>query len=168
MSQSQSFLRLNVGFIVHQTIGYSRDFDFNFPALKLDDELSLTGLTGVVRVTRTPQGLLVQVKLQANTLCTCVRCLEDFDQPLQADFSELYAFDRRSVTESGLILPDNGHINLAPLIREFMHLEIPISPICRTDCRGLCLECGANLNITPCDHKSTTGDGRLSALQSLL
>ena len=88
--------------------------------------------------------------------------------PLQVDFSDLYAFDHRSVTESGLILPDNGHINLAPLLREFMLLEIPISPICRTDCRGLCLECGTNLNITPCDHQRTTGDSRLDALQSLL
>ena len=167
-SQSQSFLRLNVGFIVHQTIGYSRDFDFNLPEIKLDEDLVLNNLHGVVRVTRTPQGLLVQVKLQAHTSNSCVRCLEDFEMPLQVDFSDLYAFDHRSVTESGLILPDNGHINLAPLLREFMLLEIPISPICRTDCRGLCLECGTNLNITPCDHQRTTGDSRLDALQSLL
>lgn len=168
MSQSQSFLRLNVGFIVHQTIGYSRDFDFNIPEIKLEDDLVLKNLSGVVRVTRTPQGLLVQVKLHSVARCTCVRCLEDFDQPLTVDFSDLYAFDHRSITDSGLILPENGHINLAPLVREFMLLDVPISPICRTDCRGLCLECGANLNIAPCDHQHAFGGSRSNVLESLL
>lgn len=168
MSQSQSFLRLNVGFIVHQTIGYSRDFDFNIPEIKLEDDLVLKNLSGVVRVTRTPQGLLVQVKLHAVARCACVRCLEDFDQPLTVDFSDLYAFDHRSITDSGLILPENGHINLAPLVREFMLLDVPISPICRTDCRGLCLECGANLNIAPCDHQHAFGGSRSNVLESLL
>lgn len=168
MSLSQSFLRLNVGFIVHQTIGYSRDFDFNLPEIALDEDLTLKDLSGVVRVTRTPQGLLVQVKLQANTIRNCVRCLEDFVLPLQVDFSELYAFDRRSITESGLILPENGHVNLAPLVREFMLLDVPINPICRTNCLGLCAECGANLNIAPCDHQHASGNSQLNVLQSLL
>jgi len=166
--QSQSLLRLNVGFIVHQTIGFCRDFDFNIPEIKLEDDLLLKNLSGIVRVTRTPQGLLVQVKMRASSLINCARCLEDFDQLLDIDFSDLYAFDHRSVTDSGLILPDNGHINLAPLVREFMLLEVPINPICRSDCRGLCLECGANLNIAPCDHQLASGKEHSSSLESLL
>lgn len=156
MSDSNSLLRLNVGFIVHQTIGFSRDFNFDIPEVSIEPDLHLTNLVGVVRVTRTPQGLLVQVKMQAIVQAECVRCLEIFPQPLEVDFSELYAFNKRSITESGLILPENGYIDLAPLLREYMFLEVPISPFCRPDCKGLCQECGTNLNLSSCEHVTST------------
>ncbi len=167
MSDTHSLLRLNVGFIVHQGIGYYRDFDFNLPQVTIEPDLSLTALTGVVRVSRTPQGLLLEAKLQANTPAECVRCLEMFTLPLQTDFSELYAFDKRSVTDSGLILPENGYINLAPLLRDFMILEIPIRPLCQPDCKGLCPECGTNLNLSSCEHLLSNGSGHFDSLQSL-
>jgi uncharacterized protein len=162
-----SLLRLNVGFIVHQTIGYSRDFDFNTPEIFVETDLKLADLQGIVRVSRTPQGLLVQVKMNANTQAECVRCLENFAQPLQVDFSELFAFDKRHVSESGLILPENGYLNLAPLLREYMLLEVPINPLCRPDCQGLCPECGGNLNLKDCGHSQPPADPRWGALQSL-
>ena len=55
---SHDVLRLNVGFIIHQTVGYSRDFPFEIPALRLPPDLDLNDFTGVVRVTRTAQGLV--------------------------------------------------------------------------------------------------------------
>lgn len=82
----------------------------------------------------------------------CVRCLVEFKQPLDVDFSELYAFTPRSVTESGLILPEDAHIDLEPLVREYMLIEIPISPLCREDCKGLCSICGEDLNEVTCEH----------------
>jgi len=52
-------------------------------------------------------------------------------------------------------------------VREFMLLEVPISPLCRPDCKGLCLECGNNLNENTCDHIPSTGDSRFDALKAL-
>jgi uncharacterized protein len=83
----------------------------------------------------------------------CVRCLVEFQQPLHTEFSELYAFNSHSVSESGLILPDDGNIDLAPLVNEYMLLEIPIRPLCRPECKGLCIICGADLNTEPCEHQ---------------
>jgi uncharacterized protein len=168
VSDSFSPLRLNVGFITHQTIGYSRSFDFNIPNLHIPPDLNLRNLVGNSLITRTPQGLLVQTKLQASVLAECARCLIVFEQPLSIDFSELYAFNQKSVTESGLILPENGYINLGPLVREYMFLEVPINPLCRSDCKGLCLECGANLNEGACGHVPPTGDSRFDILKALL
>jgi uncharacterized protein len=160
-------LRLNVGFIVHQNIGYSRDFFFDLPRIHLPPDLDLTYLSGSARVSRTPQGLLVQVKMRAFLSSECVRCLEPFDQPLEIDFAELYAFTPRSVTDSDLILPEDGHINLEPLVREYMLLEIPISPLCNPDCKGLCPICGENFNGNTHDHDESEGDPRLAVLKSL-
>jgi uncharacterized protein len=160
-------LRLNVGFIVHQSIGYSRDFFFDLPKAHLPPDLDLKDLTGSARVTRTPQGLLVQVKMAARMQSDCVRCLEAINQPLEIDFTELYAFTTRSVTESNLILPEDGHIDLESLVREFMLLEVPINSLCSPDCKGLCPMCGENLNSMFCDHSRSEVDPRLAVLNSL-
>jgi uncharacterized protein len=168
VSNLHDFFRLNVGFIIHETIGYSRDFPFETAVVHLPPELELTDLDGVVRVTRTAQGLLVQVKMAAKTAAECVRCLEDFNQPLEIDFTELYAFTPSSVTESGLLVPENGKIDLEPLVREEMLLAVPISPVCRPGCRGLCPVCGENLNQVHCQHEQEEIDIRLEALKALL
>lgn len=168
MANPLSPLRLNVGFIVHLTIGSSRDFQIVSDKIHLPPDLDLANLNGIARVTRTPQGLLVQVKMHATVLSECVRCLTGFYQSLDIDFTELFAFNLRSVTDSGLLLPEDGHIDLTPLVREYMLLEVPISPLCGPDCKGLCPVCGENLNESNCDHDSEGGDPRLAILKSLL
>ncbi len=168
MSDFHSPLRLNVGFIVHQSIGYLRDFPFDLPSVHLHPDPVLKNLTGTVRVSRTPQGLLMQAKMHAAIEVECVRCLDAIEQHLDTDFSELYAFTPRSTTESNLILPEDGYINLEPILREYMLLEVPISPLCRQDCQGLCPVCGENRNRTQCNHNTASEDQRLSVLRNLL
>jgi len=167
VSNSNNPLRLNIGFIIHQSIGYYRDFPFEIPNIHLKPDLELKNLIGTVRVTRTAQGLLVQAKMRAVTPAECVRCLADFEQPLEIDFTELYAFTSSSVTESGLYVPENGLLDLAPLIRDEMYLSIPISPVCKPDCKGLCPICGENLNETTCHHEEETVDMGLNSLKEL-
>jgi uncharacterized protein len=167
-SNSRNYLRLNVGFIIHQTVGYNRDFPIEIPRVHLPPDLDIIDLSGVARVTRTAQGLLVQARMSAKTVCECVRCLENFQQPLDIDFTELYAFTPNSMTESGLLLPETGQIDLAPLVREEMLLAIPINPLCSEDCKGLCPVCGENLNETTCNHEDETIDPRLAVLKTLL
>ena len=95
---------------------------------------------------RTPQGILVQGEFQGKAPAECVRCITDFDQTLHTTFNELYAFDKRSITDSGLLLPEDANIDLEPLVREYLLVEFPISPLCTPDCKGLCPICGQNLN----------------------
>jgi uncharacterized metal-binding protein YceD (DUF177 family) len=152
-NESRALFRLNVGFIVAQTVGYSRDFPFEAPSVSLPPDLVLRNLLGSARVTRTAQGLLVQVNMRGDAIAECGRCLSSFMQPLEVEFTDLYAFTRNSVTELGLILPDNAKIELAPILREEMFLAMPISPLCRADCRGLCPVCGENLNENKCSHQ---------------
>lgn len=153
MYQPRFPLRLNVGFIVGQPIGSSRDFHFDYPTIHLQPDLDLTKFSGVARIGRTPQGLLVQASFHAALSSECVRCLTEFEQILEINFDELFAFSNRTVSESGLILPENGNIDLEPLVREYMLIEIPISPLCKPDCKGLCSICGENLNEVTCEHQ---------------
>lgn len=160
-------LRLNVGFLIKSPIGTSRDFNFDFATMQLGEDLSVREFIGTARFDRTQQGLLLQGEFSAEADLECVRCLEAFSQPLKWSFTDLYAFDKRSISESNLLVPENGQIDLEPLLREYALLEIPISPVCKPDCKGLCPVCGENLNKTDCGHHPES-TSPFAALKDLL
>jgi uncharacterized protein len=144
--------RINVGFLLNQVIGTSREFNFDFEEIEIPPDLVLHDFKGRVRVNRTPQGLLVNAAAETDIVLDCVRCLEKYQHSLHTNFDELYAFSNKSATDSGLILPDDGYIDLRPMFREYLLIEIPISPLCKDDCLGLCAICGANQNTKQCMH----------------
>ena len=168
MNSPRRPFRLNVGFIVHEEVGYKHEFPFEFEQIQISDDLVLRNFEGIVSVGRTPQGLIVQGDFSAETTLECVRCLTDFDHELNWDFTELYAFNKKSVSESELLLPEDQQIDLQPLIREYALLEIPINPICKPDCKGLCSVCGENLNEVDCGHSDLTEESPFSGLKDLL
>jgi len=159
--------RINVGFIIHEETGYRHEIPFELDKVKLDD-LELQNLTGSVMIGRTPQGLIVQGKFSADTKLECVRCLREFNFSLNWEITDLYAFNRKSVSESELLVPDDAHIDLAPLIREYALLEIPIKPLHDPECKGLCIECGQDLNIRDCGHRQDLDDSPFAKLKDLL
>jgi uncharacterized protein len=154
--QSRYPLRINVGFLYNVPIGTCRDIHFDFPVIKLPENLEFQDFSGLVRLNRTPQGILVEGDFSGKTGVTCVRCLAEFLQPLNAKFEELWAFSFRTVSESGLIIPEDKNIDFGPVVGEYLLIEVPINPICRPDCKGLCEVCGVDLNQTMCEHVSQT------------
>jgi uncharacterized protein len=161
-------LRLNVGFLVSGPIGTGRDFDFDFEHFQVSDDLSLDDFVGFAKISRTPQGLLVEGNFSARIELECVRCLIGFNQPIHFDFTELYAFNSKSVTESGLMVPEDAQIDLQPLVREYALLEFPISPIHDPHCKGLCPVCGQDLNQRDCGHRPEADDSSFDVLRNLL
>ncbi len=159
--------RINVGFIIHEEVGYSHEIPFELDKAKLED-LELTKFEGSAHIGRTPQGLVVQGKFSGETMLECVRCLNDFVYPLNWEITELYAFNKKSVSESELMLPEDAHIDLAPLLREYALLEVPIKPLHKPDCKGLCIECGEDLNLKDCGHSQQEDDSPFAALKKLL
>jgi len=164
---SRKPFRFNVGFIIHEEVGYNHDFLFEIEKVVLDD-LELRKLEGIANVGKTPQGLILQSEFSAETTLNCVRCLMDFQHELNWSFTELYAFDKRSETDSGLILPEDAHINLADILREYALLEIPINTLCKPGCKGLCSQCGQNLNEKDCGHRPEQSDSPFAILKDLL
>ncbi len=160
--------RFNVGFIIHEEIGYNHDFPFALDKVNLGEDFELRYFEGIANVGKTPQGLILQADFSAETTLNCVRCLTDFDHELDWSFTELYAFDKRSETESGLILPEDAHLDIAELLREYALLEIPINPLCKPDCKGLCPECGQSLNEKDCGHRPEQSDSPFAKLKDLL
>ena len=163
-----STLRINVGFIVNQAIGYSRGFSVEIPEYSFSDGLDVLNLAFEILISRTTEGLLVQVNGQAITELECGYCLENFWHNLSFDFVEMFTFPSHAVEDTELILPDDLQIDLAPLLTEYLYLDIPINPMCKHDCQGLCPICGENQNFVTCQHGEENVDPRLSVLKTLL
>jgi DUF177 domain-containing protein len=167
MAPQHSPLRLNVGFIAHQPVGFKRDFHIEIQQLQLGPDLALENFNLNLTVSRTYQGLLADARIAAIARMECVRCLDEFGQPLQASFTELFPFSNKTLSESGLLYPESGIIDFGPMVREYLTLEIPINPVCRPDCLGLCPICGENRNLRDCEHDNHDIDERFSPLGTL-
>jgi DUF177 domain-containing protein len=113
--------------------------------------------------------------LRTQTLAVCARCTEEFeaenDRPFRFVLSpKAVGYDVDSALQGDDLefsLYEGEDIDLSPLIREQILLALPTRPLCREDCRGLCPQCGANLNLGPCGCRAETGDPRLEAIRSL-
>lgn len=168
LNKSRHPLRLNVGFLLHKNVGYSRNFDFDHQAIRVGDDVDVSGLHGSIQLTRTAQGVYAQGRLQAWINLECVRCLSTFDQLLTVNLNDLFYYPALRSDESSLSIPEDGTLDFNPLIREYLLLDIPIQPLCHTDCKGICAVCGGNLNESSCEHEPTEIDPRLEVLKTLL
>ncbi len=119
--------------------------------------------------------LFFRGEFTAATVGTCARCAEEFIAPSGCSFR--YVLAPRSIGDddkAGLrtedlefSLYDGEEVDLTPLIREQMLLALPTRPLCQEDCRGLCAQCGANLNERDCGCSVEAADSRLAVLRSL-
>jgi uncharacterized protein len=157
MSKQHPFI-LKLGSFLPQSAGYKREFSFEQTEIALAEDFILHQLEGTVTATRTQQGLLLQGNFTGYVQLQCVRCLENYNHPLNWELLELYVFNRRDALKDDLILPDNAQVDISEFIREEALLDIPINPICKPDCQGLCQICGTNLNQNDCEHQDTQAD----------
>ena len=167
-NSKQHPLRLNVGFLLHQGVGTSRDFEFDLPAVEVSDDVDVAFLRGVLKLTRIGQGLYLEGQLDTQIGQQCDRCLTDIHYLLHVEPKELLHYPPQPGGEGVLGVPETGILDLRPLLREHFLLGIPMHPLCRPDCKGLCPECGGNRNESVCEHPEADVDSRLAVLKSLL
>ena len=154
MSSQRFPLKINVGFFFNLPVGSYRDIHFETQDIHLNPDLDLKDFSGMVHISRTPQGLLCEGKFRGVLSSECVRCLELFDLQMDIEFEEVFAYKSHTFTESGLYVPEDGNIDLGPVVREYMITASPIKPLCKPDCQGLCVVCGENLNLVTCEHQA--------------
>lgn len=160
-------LKLNVGFLLSgNSVQQSSDSRLDLPAVRLSDDLTVNALSGDLRLSRTKEGILVQARLQATVDAECDRCLDPVDHVVSLDVEELYALDPTIETE--FFIDEDAQLDLGPLLRAEILIETSHGVLCSPDCKGLCAECGANLNREACRCNLDDIDPRLAALKQLL
>ncbi|MEU7043070.1 YceD family protein [Streptomyces varsoviensis] len=131
-----------------------------------------------LRLESVMEGVLVTGTARAPLTGECVRCLEPLERELEADFQEMFSYpdaDARSRTadtgddaeeDEDTLFVEDDMFDLEPVLRDAVVLALPLQPVCREDCPGLCSECGARLADDP-DHHHEAVDIRWAALQGL-
>lgn len=114
--------------------------------------------------------------LQTTVELVCSRCLESFRIPIDAPIDLRYlprgenaGEGEREIEEEDLTTAyyRDEQIDLGQLVREQIWLAMPMKPLCREDCQGLCPVCGVNRNLGRCQCESEWGDPRLAGLKHL-
>ena len=148
--------QINVAQQIRTSIGSIRNYE-------VSEVVDIAGggsmVQGEVRLTRTDRGILVKGTLHTEVEVTCSRCLSLFSCPLAVNIEDEYfpttdVFSGASLPlpdEPGCFTIDEHHIlDLTEAIRQYALLVVPMKPLCREDCAGLCPYCGHNLNQGTC------------------
>jgi len=143
-----------------------------------DDNDRIVGRPALrLHASRDGDEVLLRGDIKATVQFDCDRCLTAFEQNITQMFDLLYlpvnqlgkSHDEHELTADDLSISYyQGHIiNLDDLVREQIELTLPMTRLCREDCRGLCQHCRANLNETQCACSDKSQDSRWDALKEL-
>jgi len=140
------------------------DFDFQGP------------LDSVADITRAGKAILIRGKVDTVLELRCVRCLKEFSYPLSSAFDlTLLPLKVSSASEEAELTEEDmesnffegGEIRISEVACEQVFLEIPLQPLCREECKGLCPTCGKDRNLSDCDCSQEGFESGFSALRKL-
>lgn len=133
-------------------------------------------IRGRLDLSRTNGDVSVRGRLWVTLQLDCARCLGAFEEVLELEVNEDCALRQIDDPESYAIGEDdlcqipilNGEeLDLSELVRQLIAMNLPLRPLCREDCPGLCLRCGKDLSEGPCNCKEPEIDPRWAGLKGL-
>lgn len=109
-----------------------------------------------LRLESVVEGVLVSGTVHAQVAAECARCLTPVTDEVTAEVQELFAYEQ-STTEQTSEEDEVSHlvgdlVDLEPVVRDAVVLALPLAPLCRDDCRGLCPDCGVAYDELPENH----------------
>ena len=156
--------------------GSTRVYEIN-EQVAVEDGPERLWVRGTVKLLRTVMGVWVSAVLGTEVLCICSRCLEQYTQAIEMIIEEEALPQPASETstnvvgadglEEGPTINERHLLDLSETVNQYTALCIPIKPVCRNNCKGLCPTCGANLNGSPCRCDVVVIDTRWTPLLDL-
>lgn len=123
-------------------------------------------------VTRNGDEIFLSGEASARVLFECSRCLEECECKISGPMDLVILIGHKSapgdqVQSENLVRIGAGekYVDVTETVRSELLLRLPLKPLCREDCRGLCPECGANLNKDRCSCRTVSHDARWDALK---
>lgn len=120
-----------------------------------------------LRLESVVEGVLVTATARAAVSGECGRCLEPLAREVEASFQELYLYPDQHDDDEEAERLEGDFLDLEPALRDAVVLSLPLRPVCRDDCPGLCSQCGARLADDP-EHQHDEVDPRWAALTNVL
>jgi len=128
--------------------------------LQLDGQTAEAEARGEVEVFQTGQGVVLQGRVEADVPLVCSRCLLSFHETVRVRLDEEFSLRPPELADGELGPQDfiswigpEQQLDVGEVVRQHMQIAIPMAPVHRADCRGLCSVCGANWNERSCEHQ---------------
>ena len=118
-----------------------------------------------LRLESVMEGVLVSGRARVPLAGECGRCLDPITSTLEVDLQELFAYPESDATDDETEQMVGDLLDLEPTLRDAVVLALPLTPLCRDDCPGLCVTCGARLADGDCGHSAAPVDLRWAALE---
>jgi uncharacterized protein len=173
-----SVIGFNVSRLLMLPVGAFRRVEVDEPGDNLAADLKVVSQTrGSLRLMRTADGILVTGTLSHQVEATCSRCLEPFVRTQTIEINDEFLPVVDVTTGAPLPEPEDADafrltpqhlLDLEEAMRQYGILENPLRPICSEDCKGLCSNCGANLNLGPCQCEQASAKGPGGSFGTLL
>lgn len=136
--------------------------------IDLDVAVGESRVHGAARVSAVLEGIdhgvLARFEATAPVTLQCTRCLVEWETDLSVESAQVF---EPEPDEDGYALAADDTVDLAGPVRDEVVLAVPIRPLCRPDCAGLCPTCGTDLNREPCDGHEEPSSSPFAALQGL-
>jgi uncharacterized protein len=165
-------MHINVSQLMKEPSGARRSVEVD-ESVSLESDVERIRVRGTVGLMRTDLGVWVSASLRSEIRCVCSRCLDELAQPIGIDIEEEFlpvdepATGSSGGVEGNLSIDDHHILDLADAIREYATLNTPMKPMCSSECLGICLRCGVNLNDVSCVCGEAQRDSRWDALLEL-
>lgn len=126
-------------------------------------------LVSEVYVLPQDKGCLVRGGTKGSVLIACDRCTADYKHNISTEFEEFEQVAEDGDNEESPVekTKEGLKINIGALLWEHFVMALPIKPLCKENCKGLCAKCGADLNKGDCDCEQEEGDPRLAVFRNL-
>jgi uncharacterized protein len=164
-------IKINVAQIKKRLVG-KKDLAFALEPSELEitpEEMAIEGTVELEgNISNAGDVLLLQATMEARVRRTCGRCLKEFIGVDRAEVVEKFYPAGSDKIENDAFVYDSDVIDITEPLREGLLLAEPMQALCRSDCRGLCPACGADLNDGDCGCDRLSVDPRLAALKQFI
>jgi uncharacterized protein len=159
-----------------ETLRWDETENITLEALDRPEVLDLSPVDWRGQVTFADPGYYLQAKATYQQTLSCIRCLKPIVEDSSADVELLLLTERPPLVSGehelheddlGVLYVEGEELDMGPLLLEQLQLNVPMKPLCRDDCKGLCPVCGKDRNTESCDCEAARADPRWGSLAAL-
>ena len=142
------------------------EYKFEMPQFEFEGDMikPVSSCSVVGRISADSDILILTAEIKVDLEMICSRCLDTFIYPIDIDIEERFTTNSKSEDEEAVVVLDDV-LDITEVVETSIISTLPIKRVCKDDCKGLCQECGCNLNFNTCSCNKEGVDIRFEALR---
>ena len=142
------------------------EYKFEMPQFEFEGDMikPVSSCSVVGKISADSDILILTAEIKVDLEMICSRCLDTFIYPIDIDIEERFTTNGKSEDEEAVVVLDDV-LDITEVVETSIISTLPIKRVCKDDCKGLCQECGCNLNFNTCSCNKEDVDIRFEALR---